>query len=169
MRTGARAQASPQGKFATKPELAKDLIIRPLDDGVPARWRTGDAVSASTGDCAGAHRFALWTLLADPLGRGRRQGQPPLRLGPGDSAYFIRHAPARVSLAELVRVAGARWVIEETFQTARGETCLDQAPDHPPRLGVATQPDHTLKKGRRTGRHRGIAGQGVSGGPMISI
>lgn len=28
-----------------------------------------------------AHRFALWTLLADPLGRGRRQGRPPLRLG----------------------------------------------------------------------------------------
>jgi SRSO17 transposase len=40
-------------------------------------------------------------------------------------AYFICHAPARVSLAELVRVAGARRAIEETFQTAKGETGLD--------------------------------------------
>jgi SRSO17 transposase len=45
--------------------------------------------------------------------------------GPGDLVYFICHAPARVSLAELVRVAGTRWAIEENFQTAKGETGLD--------------------------------------------
>lgn len=44
---------------------------------------------------------------------------------PTDMAYYICHGPARVSLAELVRVAGARWAIEETFQTAKGETGLD--------------------------------------------
>jgi SRSO17 transposase len=32
---------------------------------------------------------------------------------------------ARRSLADLVRVAGARWAIEETFQTGKGETGLD--------------------------------------------
>ena len=29
-------------------------------------------------------------------------------------------------MRELVRVAGARWAIEETFQTAKGEVGLDQ-------------------------------------------
>ncbi|QHK22335.1 IS701 family transposase [Pseudarthrobacter psychrotolerans] len=44
---------------------------------------------------------------------------------PQDIAYWICHGPKRVSLAELVRVAGARWAIEETFQTAKGQTGLD--------------------------------------------
>ena len=44
---------------------------------------------------------------------------------PADLAYFICHGPNNVTLAELARVAGARWAIEETFQTSKGETGLD--------------------------------------------
>lgn len=44
---------------------------------------------------------------------------------PGDLAYFICHAPENTTLIELARVAGARWAIEETFQTSKGETGLD--------------------------------------------
>jgi hypothetical protein len=44
---------------------------------------------------------------------------------PTDLAYYICHGPNRVSLAELVRIAGARWAIEETFQTSKDETGLD--------------------------------------------
>ena len=44
---------------------------------------------------------------------------------PTDLAYFICHTPKNVTLAELARVAGARWAIEETFQTSKGETGLD--------------------------------------------
>lgn len=44
---------------------------------------------------------------------------------PTDLAYYLCHAPARTSLAELVTVAGTRWAIEETFQTAKGQTGLD--------------------------------------------
>ena len=44
---------------------------------------------------------------------------------PADLAYFICHTPKNVTLAELARVAGARWAIEETFQTSKGETGLD--------------------------------------------
>ena len=44
---------------------------------------------------------------------------------PTDLAYFICHTPENVTLAELARVAGARWSIEETFQTSKGETGLD--------------------------------------------
>jgi SRSO17 transposase len=45
---------------------------------------------------------------------------------PEDLAYYLCHGPERTPLRELVRVAGARWAIEETFQTAKGEVGLDQ-------------------------------------------
>jgi SRSO17 transposase len=44
---------------------------------------------------------------------------------PSDLAYYLCHAPARTSLSDLLRVAGIRWSIEETFQTAKGQTGLD--------------------------------------------
>jgi SRSO17 transposase len=44
---------------------------------------------------------------------------------PTDLAYFICHAPESTTLVTLARVAGARWAIEETFQTSKGETGLD--------------------------------------------
>lgn len=45
---------------------------------------------------------------------------------PDDLAYYLCHGPERTPLRELVRVAGARWAIEETFQTAKGQVGLDQ-------------------------------------------
>jgi len=47
------------------------------------------------------------------------------RTDPTDIAYYLCHAPAKTSLAELARIAGTRWAIEETFETAKGETGLD--------------------------------------------
>lgn len=44
---------------------------------------------------------------------------------PTDLAYFICFTPENVTLIELARIAGARWAIEETFQTSKGETGLD--------------------------------------------
>jgi SRSO17 transposase len=45
---------------------------------------------------------------------------------PDDLAYYLCHGPERTPLRELARVAGARWAIEETFQTAKGQVGLDQ-------------------------------------------
>jgi SRSO17 transposase len=45
---------------------------------------------------------------------------------PQDLAYYLCYGPPRTRLGELVRVAGARWAIEETFQTAKGQAGLDQ-------------------------------------------
>lgn len=42
-----------------------------------------------------------------------------------DIAYYVCYGPANTSLNELVRVAGSRWAIEESFQTAKNETGLD--------------------------------------------
>ena len=56
----------------------------------------------------------------------RRQTQP----GPGKThrelAYYRCAAPAATPLRELIRVAGARWSIEECFQMAKNEAGLDQ-------------------------------------------
>ncbi len=43
-----------------------------------------------------------------------------------DLAYYLCHGPPSTPLRELVRVAGARWAIEESFQSAKGEVGLDQ-------------------------------------------
>ena len=45
---------------------------------------------------------------------------------PTDLAYYLCYGPEHTPLRELVRVAGARWAIEETFQTAKGQVGLDQ-------------------------------------------
>jgi SRSO17 transposase len=47
------------------------------------------------------------------------------RLSDGELAYYACSGPARTTLAGLVRVAGARWAVEESFQTAKGEVGLD--------------------------------------------
>ncbi len=43
----------------------------------------------------------------------------------GELAYYIVHTSHPVPLAELIRVAGSRWGVEETFQFAKNETGLD--------------------------------------------
>ena len=40
-------------------------------------------------------------------------------------AYYVCAGPAGTTLTELVRVAGTRWAIEETFQGTKNETGLD--------------------------------------------
>ena len=44
----------------------------------------------------------------------------------GELAYYRCYAPEPVPLRELVRVAGRRWTVEESFQAGKGLTGLDQ-------------------------------------------
>ena len=44
---------------------------------------------------------------------------------PTELAYYICRARTPVPVAELLRVAGSRWAVEETFQFAKNETGLD--------------------------------------------
>ncbi|MEV5543691.1 hypothetical protein AB0L13_43460, partial [Saccharopolyspora shandongensis] len=44
---------------------------------------------------------------------------------PSDIAYYVCFGPAGTTVEDLVRVAGSRWAIEESFQTAKNETGLD--------------------------------------------
>jgi hypothetical protein len=91
---------------------------------LPARaWRR-----LSAGDGAKGPRVYDWARLALVRpgwpGRGfwllvRR------RLSDGELAYYACFGPAPATLAQLVRVAGIRWAVEECFQTAKGEVGLD--------------------------------------------
>ena len=172
-------------EFATKPELARVMLGRALDAGMPARWATADeaygqdhkfrvfceqrrlgyvvavpcsqsvgagtgygntgsradalAASApaqawkrlSAGDGAKGPRLCDWALAALPIDREPREGFERwllIRRGiadPGDLAYYLCFGPAGTTIGQLVRVAGARWAIEECFQSAKNETGLD--------------------------------------------
>jgi SRSO17 transposase len=47
------------------------------------------------------------------------------RLTDGELAHYLCFAPPGTAVADLVAVAGRRWAIEESFQTAKGEVGLD--------------------------------------------
>src|SRR3954454_24574578 len=175
------AAVPPTVEFQTKPQLARAMLERALDAGVPAQWVTGDAVYG--GDrrlrrwleerqlphvLAVKRTEPLWTrttwrqvaaqtlaaevpaeewqrLSAGAGAKGPRLydwARVPIRAlpepgwdhwllvrrslaDPTDRAYYVCFCPAGTPFAELVRVAGTRWAIEECFESAKGEVGLD--------------------------------------------
>ncbi|MGK5533595.1 IS701 family transposase [Streptomyces sp. URMC 129] len=58
---------------------------------------------------------------------GRRWALARRSVGkPDEIVYFLAYAPPETTVADLVRVAGTRWQIEECFQAAKNECGLDQ-------------------------------------------
>jgi SRSO17 transposase len=96
-----------------------------LADAVPASaWER-----LSAGDGAKGPRLYDWTRV--PIRPLREPGWDYWLLvrrsltDPTDRAYYVCFCPADTPLAELVRVAGTRWTIEEGFESAKGEVGLD--------------------------------------------
>jgi SRSO17 transposase len=90
----------------------------------PTAWRRYSAGWGSKGA-----RLYEWTRLVVRKGSARRRRWLVARRrlsDPTDLTYYIASGPPRTSLPALVRVAGARWAIEESFETAKGEVGLDQ-------------------------------------------
>jgi SRSO17 transposase len=166
--------------FATKIVLARRMIDRAVEAGVPAKWVTADAVYGSDypfraalearglGYVVGVRAdFAVWSGFRQVRARALPAGVPAdgwCRLSCGDGAkgprvydwallranapepeayarwvlirrsvsdpaavaYFACGGPPATTLAELVRVAGKRWVIEECFELAKGDCGLDE-------------------------------------------
>jgi SRSO17 transposase len=167
--------------FRTKPQLARAMLERALDAGVPARWVTGDEVyggdrrlrvwleerqvphvlavksteplwtrttwrQVAAKTLAATVPAAAWQRLSAGEGaKGPRLydwARVPIRAlpepgwdywllvrrslsDPTDLAYYICFCPAETPLEQLVRVAGTRWAIEESFESAKGEVGLD--------------------------------------------
>jgi len=55
-----------------------------------------------------------------------RRSLTPDENGELELAYYLSYGPAGTTIDQLVRVAGARWAIEECFQSAKNEVGLDQ-------------------------------------------
>lgn len=45
---------------------------------------------------------------------------------PHEIAYYLAYAPQHATVADLVRIAGSRWAVEECFQSAKNECGLDE-------------------------------------------
>ena len=183
--TDARPPGSPTTVvFATKSELAADMITAAVDAGVPARWAAADeaygnssvfrahlrdhrlgyvlAVSRShlvpldggktrvradrvaaelpasawqrrsAGAGSKGPRFYDWAWLddvctdADPDDGGHHSLLIRRNTTTGELAFYRCWTPHPATLAQLVRVAGIRWTVEESFQAAKGQVGLDQ-------------------------------------------
>jgi SRSO17 transposase len=170
--------------FATRSELANDMITAAVKALVPARWVAADeaygnntrlrgelrqlrlgyvlAVSRdhlvpidagktrcradrlvadlpatawtrrSAGNGSKGPRFYDWAWLADvgadgdPADDGRHSLLIRRNNTTGELAFYRCWTPRPATLAQLVRVAGVRWVVEESFQAGKGQVGLDQ-------------------------------------------
>ncbi len=170
--------------FATRSQLADDMITAAVQAQVPARWaaadeaygnntklrselrklglgyvlavsrdhllplnggktrRRADLVTAdlpatawtrrSAGAGSKGPRYYDWAWLADvgadgdPDDGGRHSVLIRRNNTTGELAFYRCWAPRPVALAQLVRVAGVRWIVEEGFQAGKGQAGLDQ-------------------------------------------
>jgi SRSO17 transposase len=170
--------------FATRSELADDMITAAVAALVPARWVAADeaygnntslrarlrelrlgyvlAVSCdhlvpidssktrcradrlagdlpatawtrrSAGDGSKGPRLYDWAWLADvgadgdPDDDGRHSLLIRRNNTTGELAFYRCWTAGPAALAQLVRVAGVRWTVEESFQAAKGQVGLDQ-------------------------------------------
>jgi SRSO17 transposase len=87
-------------------------------------------VRLSAGDGAKGPRLYDWTrgLLAPAKQVGWEHWWLARRSisDPSDIAYYFTFGPATTSLEKLVEVAGLRWAVEESLESAKGEVGLDQ-------------------------------------------
>lgn len=79
----------------------------------------------SAGDGSKGKRLYDWLLLDPGTCDGHLLLVRRSISKPSELAYYLCHTTKPEPLVELVRVAGSRWGIEETFQFAKNETGLD--------------------------------------------
>lgn len=138
--------------YGADPDLRAELVRRrlgyvlavakahPITTGIGARRavdlavrlprRAWQRLSAGTG--AKGHRWYDWALIdtvdhaADPEEAGHHWLLVRRNPKTGELAFYRAYSPSPVRLAALVRVAGIRWQIEESFQSGKELTALDE-------------------------------------------
>jgi SRSO17 transposase len=101
------------------PQRADHLATR-----VPRRaWQ-----KLSAGRGAKGHRWYDWALVAITTGDPKGHQHLMIRRNrtTGELAYYRCYSPRPVPLSTLVKVAGSRWTVEETFQSSKGLAGLDE-------------------------------------------
>jgi SRSO17 transposase len=113
----------------TDQQLPAGLFTSSRVDAMIAKLPAGAWKRRSCG--AGAHGPRVYDWAWTPIRRdfgGQRRGWVLARRsvsGPAGIAYYVCYGPRGTRLRELIRVAGARWAVEETFQTSKNEVGLD--------------------------------------------
>ncbi|WP_435887063.1 IS701 family transposase [Streptomyces albidoflavus] len=80
----------------------------------------------SAGHGAKGHRWYAWAWTRIDTHRpGHRWLLVRRNLTTGELAFYRCYAPRPTPLSTLVRVAGIRWAVEESFQAAKGQVGLD--------------------------------------------
>jgi SRSO17 transposase len=80
----------------------------------------------SAGPGAKGHRYYDWAWVTLTAQAGHHWLLVRRHPRHGELAFYRCYAPTPVPLGELVRVAGRRWTIEESFQAAKGLAGLDE-------------------------------------------
>jgi SRSO17 transposase len=108
------------------PTAAGPIRVDRLPTQLPKQaWQKHSAGTGSHG-----HRYYSWAWIAllpeDDTDTGTHHLLIRRNDATGEHAYLRCYSPGPVTLHTLVRVAGQRWRIEESFQAAKGLTGLDQ-------------------------------------------
>lgn len=90
---------------------------------VPARLRPNAWVRRACGIGTKGYRVYDWAVIDSD--HPDHQYMIRRAIDDGELAFYHCYNPRREPVGELVRVAGARWPIEECFQTAKGQVGLD--------------------------------------------
>ncbi len=101
-----------------------------LTQAPPEAWRRLSAGAGAKGerlyDWAGARLPSVWEFNGDEPTRQRWMLARRSIARPDEVAYYLACAPLGATVTDLVRIAGCRWRIEESFQSAKNECGLDQ-------------------------------------------
>jgi SRSO17 transposase len=141
--------------FATKGELARAVLQRAFEVGVPAAWvtaskvygegeelqhwleaqgrsyvlpQTGDMVEGGTGDKGTRARMWPYGPLSHEAATGRLRWVLELysRARLPTYTHYMAYGPRKTSLDELVSVVAKRWTAQEGLERAKDEVGLDQ-------------------------------------------
>ena len=122
---------SGRGGKPTKPRLTPDAptprTVAAIAAGLPAdAWQ--DVTVAEGAQGPRTDQFAALRVWESRDGLPGRACWLLLRrnLDGGESRYYLSNAPGDTPLLTLAQVAAARWTIETEFETAKGETGLDE-------------------------------------------
>jgi SRSO17 transposase len=120
----AHVVAVPKNAMVVSMQLTKVRADRVIAELPAQAW-----ARLSCGDGAHGQRIYDWAVVdIRPLRRSEWGHWLLARRSisdPTDIAYYVCFGPAGTPIGQLVRVAGSRWAIEESFQTAKNETGLD--------------------------------------------
>src|SRR6266571_4714700 len=120
--TGPRADQAPSGTGRAA------RAHGPGRGGQPAAPRWQDLTVAEGAQGPRVYQFAALRVWESRDGLPGRACWLLLRrnLDGSEPRYYLSNAPADTPLLTLAQVAAARWVIETEFETAKGETGLDE-------------------------------------------